>query len=109
MGHVNSLLPAAQSFGRSLRELRLRVNAKQIWLSYEIGCTEAAISFWERGRRIPTEDMLVRLLAAFQKSGVLPEQISALQVSWREAILTTRRRCPVVLPPLPTEDLRDSA
>src|SRR5262245_32413941 len=86
------LEPPLLSFGRRLKELRLRVKAKQVWLSSEIGCTDAAISFWESDRRLPREPLVLRLLDVLGKSGAMPDEIVALHSSWRETVLHARRR-----------------
>ena len=42
-------------FAQCLRALRARLVGKQVALSMAVRCTEAAISFWEAGRRLPVQ------------------------------------------------------
>ena len=47
---------SSDTFAACLRQVRNRLEAKQIWLAREVGCTEAAISHWEKGSRLPKEN-----------------------------------------------------
>jgi len=60
---------------------------KQLWLSGEVGCTDAAISYWETGRRLPQQSTLFRLVEAFRKSGASPQELSELRLSWQGSML----------------------
>src|SRR5687768_7365197 len=36
------------TFAACLKQVRIRIDAKQFWLAREIGCSDAAISHWEK-------------------------------------------------------------
>jgi transcriptional regulator with XRE-family HTH domain len=75
------------SFGACLKTLRMRLSTKQLWLSGEIGCTDAAISYWETGRRLPQQGTLFRLVEVFRKNGASPDELYELRLSWSESRL----------------------
>src|SRR6266511_1342776 len=102
MYDVNGPTPRVHSFGRQLRALRLRVKAKQLWLAGEVGCSDAAVSFWEKDRRLPDKARIRRLLGAFSRSGARPDEIASLLVSWQES---AHERFSVTLPRSHSEDL----
>jgi helix-turn-helix protein len=106
MYDVNGPTPRVHSFGRQLRSLRLRVNAKQLWLAREVGCSDAAVSFWETDRRFPHKAWIPRLLGAFRRSGARPDEIASLLNSWQKS---AHERRSVTLPPSHSEDLPRSA
>jgi DNA-binding transcriptional regulator YiaG len=70
------------SFASSLRYLRHRLAGKQVWLSGQIGCSDAAISFWESGARFPSRRNLSRLLAALAEGGASTSELLALRRTW---------------------------
>jgi DNA-binding XRE family transcriptional regulator len=72
-----------------LKELRKRFGGKQWWLAQAIGCTEAAVSLWENGKRTPQEQTLARIVHALTEAGASPGEAARLCDSWREA----RRKC----------------
>ena len=80
--------PKQTSFADRLKELRLRFGGKQWWLAYAAGCTDAAVSFWEAGKRIPTARMLSRIVEVLMLEGAPPGELALLQRSWREAKLS---------------------
>jgi hypothetical protein len=73
------------SFASQLKEIRRRLSAKQAWLSSAIGCTEAAVSLWESGARLPTPRSFSRILSALAESSVSPSELLALGHAWRSA------------------------
>ncbi len=72
------------TFACRLKELRLRLDGKQLWLSREIGCTDAALSSWENGRRFPRGDMVSRIVDAFRKIGAPASETASLLACWRK-------------------------
>ena len=56
--------PAAQLFGKRLKERRLSLGYTQAQLFEQTGITAAYISCIERGRANPTLDMMVKLAEA---------------------------------------------
>ena len=74
-------------FADRLRYLRLRFLGKQLCLSHAIGCTDAAVSFWGSGKRLPQARTFYRILDALAHEGVSPSELSHLHASWREASL----------------------
>ena len=69
-------------FADCLREVRHRVAVKQTCLSLDIGCTDAAVSLWEAGHRLPTYSNLRRLLQAMDAAGATAAEQLALREAW---------------------------
>jgi DNA-binding transcriptional regulator YiaG len=93
------------SFANCLRHLRQRLVLKQTCLSWSIGCSEAAISLWEAGHRLPTLRNLHRLLKAIDAHGATAaEQLSLRQAWFRDKAGAQLRQGSVVADaePLPT-------
>lgn len=78
------------SFASVLRELRIRLMGKQLTLAANVGCTEAAISFWESGRRLPSPRLLGLLVKRLAEAGALPEEVRQLVTVYRTAIADRR-------------------
>jgi transcriptional regulator with XRE-family HTH domain len=55
---------------------------KQASLSYVVGCTDAAISLWESGNRLPNQANLQRLLAALAACGTTTIELLSLRAAW---------------------------
>src|SRR6476619_6270973 len=72
-------------FAQCLRALRARLVGKQVALSMAVRCTEAAISFWEAGRRLPVQLSLARIQEALIKSGATPFELEELRNAWQRA------------------------
>jgi len=70
------------SFACCLRQARRRLDVKQACLSEEIGCSAAALSFWEAGHRFPTLSNLRRLLRAMSAAGATAAEQLALRQAW---------------------------
>jgi hypothetical protein len=70
------------SFACCLRRARRRLDVKQACLSVEIGCSAAALSFWEAGHRFPTLSNLRRLLRAMSGAGATAAEQLALREAW---------------------------
>lgn len=62
-----------------LHRLRKRYIGKQLALATSLGCTEAAISLWEHGRRLPSRSLLPRIVECFRASGARTSEIEELQ------------------------------
>jgi transcriptional regulator with XRE-family HTH domain len=90
------------SFADCLRQARRRLDVKQVYLSAEIGCSDAAVSYWEAGHRVPTLSNLRRILAALSAAGAT----AAEQLALREAWLRQKSR---VLPVLPRGGIQHAA
>jgi DNA-binding transcriptional regulator YiaG len=75
-----------RSFASCLKHVRIRLAGKQAWLSREIGCSDAAISFWESGGRLPNQQNLCRILVAMARSGATTSELLALRGSWHQAM-----------------------
>jgi hypothetical protein len=72
-------------FAHHLKELRQRLVGKQLCLSWAVGCSDAAVSFWESGKRIPNRGTLSRILGALAEGGASSSELSNLHDSWRRA------------------------
>jgi DNA-binding transcriptional regulator YiaG len=71
-----------RSFGCHLKLIRKRLSGKQVWLSQAIGRTEAAISLWESGARLPNSRSLSRILAVLAQGGASTTELLALRGAW---------------------------
>ena len=78
------------SFGDRLRALRRRLAGKQLWLAHVAGCSDAAVSFWENGKRLPARSTLSRIESALTEAGASPGDLAGLRLSWFEARLEAR-------------------
>ena len=76
----------ADSFAHCLRQARQTLYMKQTCLSSAMSCTDAAISFWETGQRLPNRRNFQRLIEAMAAAGAT----SALQRDLCEAWLRDR-------------------
>jgi DNA-binding transcriptional regulator YiaG len=91
MVHMSPTLETESSyFADRLRELRQRIVGKQLCLSCAIGCTDAAVSFWESGKRLPQLESLSRILEALARGGASPTELSSLHHSWQRARAQSR-------------------
>jgi DNA-binding XRE family transcriptional regulator len=73
-----------RSFASHLKQVRQRLAGKQAWLSQEVGCSDAAISFWESGGRLPNQQNLCRILAAVARGGATTPELLALRSAWHQ-------------------------
>ena len=71
-----------RSFASCLKQVRQKLAGKQAWLSQEVGCSDAAISFWESGGRLPNQQNLCRILAAVARGGATTPELLALRSAW---------------------------
>lgn len=55
-----------KAIGTMLKELRGERSMDEV--AKELGCTAMAISLWERGERIPSDDMKIKIAAFYGKS-----------------------------------------
>jgi transcriptional regulator with XRE-family HTH domain len=72
----------ARRFSVRLRRIRLGLRTKQVGLSGAIGCSDAAVSLWESGARIPTPHSMRRLLAALAEEGTPTSELLELRGVW---------------------------
>ena len=96
--HAPSALPGepperTPAFAEQLKALRTRTWSKQAVLSNVLGCSDAAISLWESGARLPKAASMALLMKALAEEGVSPLQLETLRQGW---CLERRRR---LLPP----------
>jgi DNA-binding transcriptional regulator YiaG len=70
------------SFAVRFKTLRRRRAGKQACLSFQIGCTDAALSHWESGTRLPSPRSLARIVVALSQLGATRREIHALECSW---------------------------
>ena len=83
MATGNQPTASNDTFGACLKQVRTRIRAKQCWLGREIGCSDAAISQWECGSRLPGENNMRRLFQALDRGGAFPTELVSLVVAWR--------------------------
>jgi hypothetical protein len=70
------------SFSGRLKEVRKRRAGKQVCLSFRIGCTDAALSLWESGARLPSPRSLGRILVALTQMGATTAELLAVRGAW---------------------------
>lgn len=66
------------AFKDVLHRLRKQYLGKQFTLAATLGCTEAAVSYWEHGRRRPQPELLPQLLECFRESGAQEPEVMEL-------------------------------
>jgi hypothetical protein len=98
LDHFELVVPDAEedsalAFARQIKALRRRCGGKQLWLAVAAGCSDAAVSFWETGKRIPDEVTIARIVVALNEAGALPDELARLQGTWRKARLIRMMRC----------------
>ena len=71
-----------RKFAACLKRIRLACRTKQACLSMAIGCSDAAVSLWESGARMPTPGLLSRLLAALAEEGIPTPELLELRRVW---------------------------
>jgi DNA-binding transcriptional regulator YiaG len=69
-------------FAACLKRIRTALQSKQVWLSGAIGCSDAAVSLWESGARVPSPQSLGRLLAALAEEGTPTSELLELRRMW---------------------------
>jgi len=75
---------ASTPFASHIKDLRQRFGGKQWWLAHVAGCSDAAVSYWESGRRIPASDRFSRIVDALTQAGASPSELATLECSWLE-------------------------
>jgi transcriptional regulator with XRE-family HTH domain len=84
LGHVGR-------FAVCLKRIRLALQTKQSCISGAIGCSDAAVSQWESGSRVPSVHSLHRLLQALAEGGTPTAELLELRRIWLDE--RTYRRC----------------
>jgi hypothetical protein len=82
----------AERFSVCLKRIRTAVCGKQFMLSQAIGCSDAAVSFWESGARVPNPQSFVRLLDVLAAEGTPHSDLVALRRVWVSACSSRRSR-----------------
>jgi hypothetical protein len=77
--------PSDDDFADHLKRLRQSLVGKQLRLSCAVGCTEAAVSNWECGKRVPQKHMLPRILETLALHGASPRDLADLLARWESA------------------------
>jgi DNA-binding transcriptional regulator YiaG len=75
----------AVTFAKAVKDHRTRFFEKQTCFAQAIGCTEAAVSYWETGRRLPQPKTLQKILEVLAMVGVSPADLLELQRNWESA------------------------
>lgn len=70
------------AFKDVLYRLRKQYLGKQFTLAATLGCTEATVSYWEHGRRLPQRELLPRLLECFRASGAQEPEVMELHEAY---------------------------
>ena len=99
---VTSAVPMSRntpSFAELFRNLRKQLVGKQACLSSAgLRCTDAAISHWERGLRLPRLKTMKNAVDVLTRLGAMPSDIDRLVCAWnaefRERSVTRNRPSP---------------
>ena len=70
------------TFAVCLKRIRLSLAGKQIWLSDAMGCSDAAVSLWESGSRLPSARTIGRLLTVLADAGAPTPALLELRRVW---------------------------
>jgi hypothetical protein len=70
------------AFRDILFRLRKTYVGKQYALAASLGCTEAAVSFWEHGRRLPNRMLLPRIVVCLRENGAEADEIAELELAY---------------------------
>jgi DNA-binding transcriptional regulator YiaG len=73
------------AFSRQIRDLRRRFGGKQWWLAHVAGCSDAAVSFWESGKRVPGARTFSRIVEALEREGAETLELASLRQNWLAA------------------------
>jgi hypothetical protein len=90
MSQHDSLQENGYCFAHHLKELRRRIIGKQICLSHALGCSNAAVSLWESGKRLPHRRTLPLILDVLAKGGASATDLDGLRCSWQTTRLPRR-------------------
>ena len=82
----------ADAFAAQFARLRRAYLGKQSVLADTLGYSEASVSLWEAGRRLPAYQTLGNLLALLRESGVPTCELVLLEASWRDVIVSRATR-----------------
>jgi transcriptional regulator with XRE-family HTH domain len=67
--------------------MRRRLLGKQITLAWAAGCTDAAVSQWEHGKRAPNGEKLERIAIALGEAGASTDDLDDLREAWERVKL----------------------
>jgi DNA-binding transcriptional regulator YiaG len=83
-------------FALLMKELRSQFAGKQICLALALGRTDAAVSMWESGKRVPMGRTMQSIIDALAEAGATAEHLAALSSRWMQARRDRQpRRCAV--------------
>jgi transcriptional regulator with XRE-family HTH domain len=74
---------ACTTFGERFRRLRVAMGSKQMAMTSGVRCTDAAISHWELGKRLPSRRMIAGVLHTFLELGATPLDVDDLRALWQ--------------------------
>lgn len=81
--HAVPMSRSTPSFAELFRNLRKQLVGKQACLSSAgLRCTDAAISLWERGHRLPRRKTMKNAVDVLTKLGAMPSDIDRLVTAW---------------------------
>ena len=82
----------AQALGRKrhpfallMRELRSQFAGKQLCFAVALGYTDAAVSMWESGKRLPSRGTMRFILQELARAGAPADHLAALTQRWMDA------------------------
>jgi hypothetical protein len=78
---------APDRFPAIIRALRRNQFGKQLALALAVGCTEAAVSYWENGKRVPRPGQFPSIADAFCRAGASLAALERLRLEWERARL----------------------
>jgi hypothetical protein len=74
-------------FGSLLLKLRLECLGKQATFALAMDVTEAAVSYWEVGQRLPGRVLFRKAVQLLVTHGASPAELVVLEDKWRDVLL----------------------
>jgi hypothetical protein len=93
MTSCNQLETDSVCFGDRFRRLRREYAGRQSALvSSGLRCTDAAVSTWERGHRLPSSTLLSNAIEVLVRLGAMDVEIEHLRAAWARERIQNRGR-----------------
>jgi DNA-binding transcriptional regulator YiaG len=69
-----------------MKELRSQFAGKQLCFAVALGHTDAAVSMWESGKRLPKDETTMQsIIEVLARAGAPTQHLSVLAARWNEA------------------------
>jgi hypothetical protein len=68
-----------------MKDLRSQFAGKQLCFAVALGYTDAAVSMWESGKRLPSRGTMRSILEELARAGAPADHLAALTELWKDA------------------------